>query len=207
MGLDKILVLGGFTLAFAHTASAQIVSQNPRPKIINPEETLVETVKPNAPIGTSGTYIKIPRTAALLFAGFDADGDYIIDRDEVSVGISTAFKRADKDGNGTLSLVELDTWRLAALGFEHATPTNFAFAPNFARTVSPETFRAVLASAAEGLDKDDQGELDGKIAMSDLFKNFTPRRGRKNDGEKSCAFRVREARRETEQRCGSGRRY
>lgn len=205
MGCGKIIVLGCASLMLVQSASAQIISQTPRPEVVNPEDISVETVKPNAPIGTSGTFIKIPRAGALLFAGFDRDGDYIINRAEVSAGISTAFTHADKDKNGTLSLVELETWRLAALGSSNTTPTNFSFAPNFARTVSQDTFREVLSHVAENLDKDDQGELDGKISMSDLLKNYTPRRARKNQNDKSCALRVREARREVEQQCRNGR--
>lgn len=207
MGFRKFIVLSCASALFAQIAGAQIISQTPRPKVIDPEETLIETVKPSAPIGTSGTFMKIPRTGALLFAGFDRNGDYIIDRDEVSMGISSAFTRADKDASGTLSLIELEIWRVAALGHDNATPTNFTFAPNFARTVSKETFSAVLSGVAESLDKDDQGDLDGEISMGDLLKNYTPRRGRKGGNETNCALRVRDARRQAEQQCRTGRRY
>lgn len=198
-------ILATLTL-FSQSTHAQIISQTPRPEIQNPEADTIETIKPSAPIGSSRNSIKILRTGALLFAGFDQNGDYSIDTSEVSAGIDTAFDRADKDASGILSLIELEGWRIAALGSENATPTNFTFAPNFARTISREKFTSVLSKISEELDKDDQGELDGKISMSDLLKNYTPRRIRKEKGD-NCIDRLRAVRREVEQQCRRQRGY
>ena len=57
--------------------TAQIVSQTPRPEIIPPEDSTIETIKPNVPIGRTGNTLKTLRTGALLFAGFDKNSDYI----------------------------------------------------------------------------------------------------------------------------------
>jgi len=199
-----IIVLA-FSL-FGQTAAAQIISQTPRPEVSGDEEALVETIKPQAQIGRSHNTIQVPRAGALLFAGFDHNHNYVIDKSEVSTGIKRAFAFADKDGSGTLSLVELEGWRVSALGSEHAAPSNFAFAPNFARTVSPETFAAVLGNLAERLDKDDQGEMDGLISLADLLKNYqAPHRAQKDP--ENCARRVREERRRVEQQCRAGRGY
>lgn len=186
-------------LAMSETASAQIIAQSPRPDVTAQPETGVETLTRKERVGVSGTLMKIPRTGALLFAGFDRNSDYVIDKNEVAQGIARAFKTADKDGSGVLSLVELEAWRHAALGSPHAAPGNYAFAPNFARTVSKKTFKHVLIDVAERLDKDDQGEMDGKIAMGDLLKDYKiPRAGKKGD---NCAARLREQRRQLEQQC------
>ncbi|MCF6220724.1 MAG: hypothetical protein L3J65_06400 [Robiginitomaculum sp.] len=197
-------VLGLMSTAFlAMPVSGQIISQTPRPEVPDPQAQTIETIQHKERIGRSGTFIQIPRAGALLFAGFDADGDYIIDKAEVAEGIAKAYVRADKDNSKSLSLVELEAWRVAALGSEHAAPSNFAFAPNFARTVSAQTFTKVIMDLAERLDTDDQGNIDGKIAMSDLLKNFSPPRVRKND---NCIQAVREERRRVEQQCRSTRR-
>ena len=213
MRIGYFALAGCFSLTLMCTfflgisAQAQIISQTPRPEVPNPEAQTVqkiETIKRKDPIGRSGTVIQIPRAGALLFAGFDRNGDYIIDRKEVVAGIARAFVVADRDNNQSLSLVELERWRVAALGSEHASPSNFAFAPNFARTVSRETFSEVLTKLADTLDKDDQSEMDGKISLSDLLKDYRPPHQRQNNN--NCIDQIREERRRAEQQCRNNRR-
>ncbi|MBL4870075.1 MAG: hypothetical protein JKX72_03875 [Robiginitomaculum sp.] len=202
---SKFLIIAIGFAGLSGSASAQIISQTPRPEVIHPEDGTIETIKPNVPIGRTGNTLKTLRTGALLFAGFDKNSDYVIDATEVSAGILAAFAYADINNNNVLSLVELERWRLEALGYDNATPTSFTFAPNFARTVSLETFSAVLYNVAETLDTDDQGERDGKISMGDLLKNYVlPRTKRGGD---NCFDRVRQAKREAEQICRNRRGY
>ncbi len=190
--------------SFAIPATSQVIAQTPRPDIpVQEQDGTVQTLKPSARIGHSGKVIQIPRAGALLFASFDANGDYVIDRKEVETGISQAFGRADRDEDDYLSLVELEMWRVAALGSEHAAPSNFAFAPNFARGVTRETFIQVLQGLAERLDKDDQSEIDGKIALADLLKDYRPVRHRQQD---NCIDKIRAERRRAEQNCRNSRR-
>lgn len=203
----KSVVLATCALVFAQSAHAQIISQTPRPDIPDPEAASVETLTPKARIGTSSNTVTVTRTGALLFAGFDRNGDYEIDTSEVSLGIEQAFLRADTDGTGVLSLVELEEWREKALGSIDATPNNFTFAPNFARTVSPKKFKEVLSKVANNLDKDDDGNMDGIIAMGDLLKaRALPSRSRDSSAE-SCVDRIREERRRVEQQCRNSRGY
>ncbi len=186
------------------SVNAQVISQTPRPEIpAQEQDEIVQTLKSSAPIGHSGTVIQIPRAGALLFASFDTNGDYIIDSKEVEKGIARAFQRADRDADDYLSLVELEAWRVVALGSEHAAPSNFAFAPNFARGVTHEMFVQVLQKLAARLDKDDQSQIDGKIALADLLKDYRPVRHRQQD---NCIDKIREERRRAEQNCRAGRR-
>ncbi|NNC35913.1 MAG: hypothetical protein EX271_01795 [Acidimicrobiales bacterium] len=203
----KSIVLTTCAFLLAQTAQAQIISQTPRPDVQNPEAESVETLKPQGRVGTSGNTVAVARTGALLFAGFDRNDDYKIDRGEVSDGIERAFERADTDGTGALSLVELEAWRVDALGAIDATPNNFAFAPNFARSVSLAKFKEVLTKVADTLDKDADGNMDGVIKMADLLKN-QPLRTRSRDGEdENCLARIRDERRRVEQICRSQRGY
>lgn len=197
-GVAGMIFLGG-------SASAQIVSQTPQPDIPEASEEVVQILKPEGRIGRSGNTIKVARSGALLFAGFDTNSDYIIDTAEVTAGIDRAFDRADVDKNGSLSLVELEGWRLKALGSLDAAPNNYAFAPNFARSVSPQTFREVLEMVSATLDKDEQGEMDGKIPLSDLLANRRAPRAVKNDDAESCISRIQEERRRVEQQCRNNR--
>jgi len=203
MRIGKFVMVMMTGMLFSATASAQIISQTPRPDVPNPETQTVETIQHKERIGRSGSVIQIPRSGALLFAGFDTSGNYIIDKAEVAAGIARAFVQADRNNNEVLSLVELEGWRVAALGSEHAAPSNFVFAPDFARTVSRETFTAVLMNLADRLDKDDQSEMDGKISLSDLLRDYRPPRQRKND---NCIDAVRVERRRGEQQCRNSRR-
>lgn len=203
----KFVVLTGVALFLTQSAGAQIISQTPRPDVPDPAAASVETLTPQARIGSSNNTVIVARTGALLFAGFDRDDDYVIDRTEVSAGIERAFLKADTDGTGLLSLVELEAWRQKALGALDATPNNFAFAPNFARTVTPAKFKEVISKVADNLDKDKDGNMDGKIAMADLMKNMAlPTRGRADDDE-NCMARIRDERRRVEQQCRNSRGY
>ena len=60
-----------------------------------------------------------------------------------------------------------------------------------------------LLKLADVLDKDDQSEMDGKIALADLLKDYRPRRQQKND---NCVDAVRAERRRAEQQCRNNRR-
>ena len=179
-------------------AIAQIISQNPSPVIQTDETSLIETTKLTEEIGEGAHYTQVPRAGALLFAGFDHNNDYSIDIGEVNAGINQAFNFADKDKNGTLSLIELEVWRKIALGSENLAPHSYAFAPNFARTVTKDKFHLVLSELAKRLDKDVQGLSDGKIAMEDLLKNHTSGVSR-GDAERTCRSRINDERRRVQQ--------
>lgn len=204
-GKFVVLILTGLLLAMP--ALAQVISQTPRPDVQSPKADTVETIgQHDEGVGRLRSSVQVPRSGALLFAGFDSNGDYIIDKSEVAAGIERAFAQADHNSNEILSLVEIEGWRVAALGFEDATPSNYTFAPNFARTVSREKFTEVLMKLADKLDTDDQSEMDGKIALSDLLKNYRPRRQHNSEKNKSCIDAVRDERRRAQQQCRNSRR-
>ncbi len=184
---------------------AQIISQNPSPEVQTIPEAEVETLKTQPRPVMPGHTIQTPRPAALLFAGFDTNGDYLIDLPERSTGIKQAFKKADRNGDGRLSLIELEAWRVEALGSEHAAPGNFAFAPNFARSVSQRKFTEVLSLLADKLDMDKAGHKDGIIHFSDLLKDRPLPHARKT--ENNCLDEVMAERRRVEQQCRTRRGY
>ena len=99
-------------------------------------------------------------SGGLLFASFDQDGDYQISENEVKTGIRAAFKTADSNGNGNLSLVEVDAWRIRALGSLDLLPGNTQFDRNFDAVVSRKEFTEVLTRNAQRLDRDENRILD-----------------------------------------------
>lgn len=110
--------------------------------------------------------ITVIRPAALVFAGFDSDGDYKISRDEASTGASTAFGRADKDRNGKVSLFELEDWREAALGSMDALPGNLNFDTDYNNQVSETEFQTALMDLFTRHDVNE----DGLVKHSELMQ-------------------------------------
>ena len=68
----KFAVLASCALFCAQSASAQIISQTPRPDVPDPETGGVETLTPQARIGTSSNTVTVTRTGALLLPGLTA---------------------------------------------------------------------------------------------------------------------------------------
>ena len=99
-------------------------------------------------------------TAGLMFASFDNNGDYQISDAEISKGIEGAFITADKNTNGTLSLVEVDAWRIRALGSLDLLPGNTQFDRDFNAIVTPAEFTEILSRTGARLDSDKNGILE-----------------------------------------------
>ncbi|WP_371396965.1 hypothetical protein [Fretibacter rubidus] len=99
-------------------------------------------------------------SGGLLFASFDQNGDYQITEAEVKGGITSAFSTADSSGNGSLSLVEVDAWRIRALGSLDLLPGNTQFDRDFNAVVTRAEFTEVLTRNAQRLDRNEDRVLD-----------------------------------------------
>ncbi len=134
------------------------------------------------------------RPAALLMVGFDTDRDYKISRPEAEAGIKDAFKRADKNGNGKLSLFELEDWRLLALGTLDALPGNYSFDIDHDNQVSREEFEGSLTRLFDRHDSDqDNFVVHGELMqVLNLPKAKEPKKDRMSDRE--CADQLQRSR-------------
>ncbi len=188
----------------ASDSLAQIISQTPSPQIPQQAAEDLSTLKPVASRQISGTIIQVPRAGALLFASFDVNADYKIDTNELKTGLEKAFIIADRDKSGALTLVELERWRVMALGSEQAAPGNYAFTPDFSRRIDKARFLAVLTKLAAQFDADENGKTDGVIQFSDLLRDYRLPKAR---GKSNCFEAVRAERRRVEQQCRARRRY
>ncbi len=112
--------------------------------------------------------------AGLLYASFDADGDYLITASELSAGIASSFKTADSNNNDVLSLVELDLWRAAALGSRDVLPGNTQFDKNFDSRISAGEFSGVLSRIFTSADKNG----DGVLGFDELTRDLPARAAR-----------------------------
>lgn len=110
--------------------------------------------------------ITIIQPAALMFATFDSNRDYQINRAEASAGAADAFSRADKDLSGRVSLFELEDWRTAALGSLDALPGNLNFDTDYDNQISKREFEGAIMSLFDRHDVDE----DGMVKHSELMQ-------------------------------------
>lgn len=194
MTIFKLLLTASCLLTLQSAAAAA----DPLPE----EAELVEEL-PNKKLERRGERIKGPITSvgagAMLFASFDKNADYKINTSEFTAGLKRAFKSADKDTSKTLSLFELEDWRLAALGSLDAAPGNLAFDKDYDQRVTRAEFDYALNFVFKAGDKDD----DGVLEFSELVKVFEmPRRPVLEDDEDPIARINREGRRQEQRRRG-----
>lgn len=137
--------------------------------------------------------------AGLLIASFDANGDYQIDTPEFAKGQATTFARIDKDDNNRLTLIEIESWREAALGSKDARPSAMYFESNFDQVISKVEFDFAFKDLFTRADKDD----DGIVKFGELIQVMErPSRQRRGNGEAG----ERGERRGPQQGGGRGRR-
>jgi len=129
--------------------------------------------------------ITIIQPAALVFAGFDDNGDYLVNRDEALAGAKTAFKRADKDNSGKLTLFELEDWRAAALGSLDALPGNLNFDTDYDNQVQKIEFEGAVMNLFERHDADENGALKMAELMTiiEVPRRKEPQKQRLSDQE------------------------
>lgn len=106
--------------------------------------------------------------AGLLYASFDTDGDFAASRAELIIGINRSFAAADKNANGTLSLVELAAWREAILGSRDLMPGNTQFDKNFDSQINPSEFQSVLTDIFDRYDRNENDQLE----FGEMTKNL-----------------------------------
>ena len=89
------------------------------------------------------------KPAGLLFAGFDNDQSYSVSPAELSLGLDTAFRNADTDESGQLSLFEYQDWATRALGSATATPGWMELDRNGTNSIDPIEFRREFERLAQ----------------------------------------------------------
>jgi len=126
------------------------------------------------------------RPAALVFATFDTNGNYSIDKQELAAGHVTAFSKADRDNSQHLSIIEIESWRRTALGSPDAIPGRMAFDPNLDNRVTKAEFEAAFLSLFKESDKNEDGALDF-AEMVNVFDMPKRRSERDRDRERDLS--------------------
>lgn len=120
----------------------------------------------------------------IWLAGLDLNGDYTISKQEFEQGKQKAFEAADTNNNQSLTLFELDDWRVKALGSEDASPGRFMFDPNFDQNISRGEFEVTLDGLFTRSDKDNDGQLY-RSELVQIIDRSTRGRGGQGGGEGS----------------------
>ncbi len=126
------------------------------------------------------TIVATPLTLAI--ATFDRDGDLKVSRNEFEWGVAKSFAGADRNGDETLSLIEIGTWAEATLGNAGALPGRFDFDSDGDDRISRAEFRSLFAARFATLDSN----KDATLVRSELvsFVDTPLPRGRRNERAK-----------------------
>jgi len=174
-------------LSFAANLPALAQNAPPPAEALSPPDFSTERLggdEAKRPRGPSVQRALIP--AGLLFASFDTDGDYAASRDELKAGVLRSFAAADNNANGTVSLVELASWREAVLGSRDLLPGNTQFDKNFDNQIEMSEFRDVLRGLFDSFDRNENGRLE----FAEMTKNMPQlRRERSRERERPSAAR------------------
>ena len=97
---------------------------------------------------------------AMMFAGFDADGDLRVTTAEIEAGITREFARADANHDGSLQPIEFGNWSNIALGGAQTAPYRLDFDRNVDNLITAEEFHAEILNRAHDYDADEDGVLN-----------------------------------------------
>ncbi len=130
--------------------------------------------------------ITIVSPASLLIASFNRNNDYVIDQTEFDNGRAAAFGLADNNKDGKLSILELENWRVQALGAKDALPMSMFFDKDFNQTITHAEFNTALGKLFTQADINNSGSLSfnemARIAVKPSQR--AQRRGKKSGSKK-----------------------
>lgn len=104
---------------------------------------------------------------AVLFLGYDSNSNRLVEPSEFDAGASASFTRADTDGNGRVSAIELGEWCLVELGNREAM-SMLSFGVMSDQQIDGASFSQGLRSRWNGLDRN----RDGSLQRSELWSEM-----------------------------------
>ncbi len=96
---------------------------------------------------------------ALMFVGFDTDGDFRVSTAEIDAGLSREFVRADTNRDGSLQPIEFQNWSNIALGGGQMGPYRLDFDRNVDNVISRDEFDTEIRARAASYDADEDGAV------------------------------------------------
>ncbi|WOI54345.1 EF-hand domain-containing protein [Parvularcula sp. LCG005] len=141
---------------------------------------------PNGPRPSmSGAFVAKP--VALVFASYDGNTDRIVTSAEAAAGVTAEWRSADTNGDGDVSVFELQSWSAAALGDANARPGRLAFDADGDGRISLIEFQRHMTTEFNELDKD----ADGRLTRAELVRQTQlPSRDANGRGERGRGERM-----------------
>lgn len=96
---------------------------------------------------------------AMLFVGFDTDGDFQTTTAEIDAGIEREFTRADSNHDGQLQPLEFTNWANVALGGGQIGPFRLDFDRNVDNVITREEFANEIHNRARDYDQNENGAV------------------------------------------------
>lgn len=149
----------------------------------------LELDEPRRPERLSGSVNTRP--IAMVFTGFDRNGDRVIDKGELDQGIAAEWDSMDKTLSDKVSPIAFAGWQESALGSRDALPSRVSFDIDLDTMISEREFSATLSNIFATMDKDGDAVLT-RAEMTFLV----PRRGQSADDVRKDAEQRRRERRE-----------
>lgn len=111
--------------------------------------------------------VKVVAPGALIFAGFDRNGDGVITLAEIEAGAEVAFAVADRNGDGVITGFEQSDWAAAMNSGQDEIANAMTFDIDLDRSVTKTEFAAGLKRIAA------QIRADGDLTFADLLQPLT----------------------------------
>ena len=117
---------------------------------------------------------------ALMFVGFDTDGDLSVSRAESDAGMDREWTRADANSDGTLSPIEFSNWSNQVLGGSQIGPYRLDFDRNVDNVITRQEFDTELRARFSTYDADESGALSRAEFVRLVGQARPPRNNRIN---------------------------
>lgn len=96
---------------------------------------------------------------AMMFVGFDSDGDLATSSAEIEAGLDREFTRADASHDGSLQPLEFQNWSSLALGGGQMGPYRLDFDRNVDNLITREEFDNEIRARVRDYDFNENGAL------------------------------------------------
>lgn len=97
---------------------------------------------------------------AVVVVGCDLDRNLVTSREEMTVCVGELFAVGDEDRSGTISYLELESFRAKVIGTDRLPPYRLEFDRDQSMAITPAEFAAAWMARFDGLDPQRTGRVD-----------------------------------------------